>query len=289
MRNKNNKDDKQFKNDAIQDENQLESSFDSKENITSVKNKQKQEEIRRKNEELIQKITKLNEEKVLALKQRNKQRFEILIIIAIFMLILFVITFGIFLFLNQVPNISEDYIRVSFSKINKEVFFEESVTGEKIPKIISPGDKFNLIVATKNSNNPNGDSSDEIWGNIYLRYKIVLVVDGVEHADFIEIEPEVNSWHRYNKEQENNFTFNGKPIVSKDDGYYYYKGILGKNQSVTLFDNIKFSGKNITEAVGGKNAELVITIEALDAIENSITNRIYWVDAPQAWVNYMTK
>lgn len=150
-------------------------------------------------------------------------------------------------------------------------------------KEIYPGNKFPVSVAVRNSDNFSGDI-DETGTSIYVRYKIALFVDGVEYHDVIlpslsDIEAE--NWHIYNPEEE---------VESyKWDGFYYHYGALKPQQSLSLFNEIQFSFEKTTNSFGGKRAEIVVTIEAIQAdIANIGTDEANaWNTAPRRWINNM--
>jgi hypothetical protein len=231
-------------------------------------------EIEQKNQELIEQVKKQQGQ---GRKRRRRNEILMLIFIVIFIGVALTVTFYL---LFSKPEEEFDYLRVSVSMTNAEdVFYYTNTEGEKIPKEINPGDSFDLRIIARNSSDILGDPpSGTEWNNIYVRFKIWLEIDGVAYPDYIKINPNTIFWHRYNKLEEPN------PIVF-DDGYYYYKGVLIPNESIMLINFITFDGQNITETVGGKNAQLIVQIEALEESLNDMI--INWQTAPTTWINYM--
>ncbi len=152
-------------------------------------------------------------------------------------------------------------------------------------KQIYPGDKFAVVVAVRNSDNFSGDENEE-GANIYVRYKISLMLDGVEYTDVIvpvisDIDAE--NWHIYNPTEE---------IESyKWDGYYYHYGSLKPQQSLTLFNEIQFDYVKTTNNFGGKKAEIIVNIEAVqaDVANLGVDESNAWNTAPRRWINNMKK
>lgn len=249
------------------------------------------ERIAKKNEQLLEEVYRYNRQKTKDISVRKQETLNVVLIVILFLLLIAVLALGIYLYLQKITSYDEDYIRVSVSMTNKDIFYETEVTGDLIPKSVSPGDKFNLNIIARNSNNILGDNDGEDWTDIYVRFKITLIIDGVSYDDFIYVEPNQDVWERYNKEIEDgylNSETDPTPVVKEDDGYYYCRLILEPNQQVTVIDWLRFSEVYITELVGGSDAVLQVDIEALEAIPNIIKNREIWVNAPQHWVLYMT-
>lgn len=249
------------------------------------------ERIKQKNDELMQQIYRQNRILTEQLAQRKKESLNVILTVLILLLLLGVLIMGVFLYLEKVTRYDDDYIRVSVSMTNKDIFYDTVVEGELIPKDVSPGDTFSLNIIARNSNSITGDEGDE-WTSIYIRFRIFLKVNGVEYPEFIYIEPNAEIWEKYNKEIEDTYLqseSNPVPVVTVDDGYYYCRLILRPNEQVTVIDKLRFSEKHITEAVGGNKAVLEVEIEALDAsVPQVLKDRTVWENAPQNWVLYMT-
>lgn len=249
------------------------------------------ERIARKNEQLMENVYRYNRQRTKDLAVRRRETLNVVLIVLLFLLLIAVLTLGIYLYLQKITAYDEDYIRVSVSMTNKDIFYETDVSGDLIPKNVSPGDTFKLNIIARNSNAITGDTDGEDWTPIYVRFKITLIIDGVSYDDFIYVEPNSENWERYNKEIEDGYLIseaNPTPIVKEDDGYYYCRLILEPNQQVTVIDWLRFSEEHITELVGGNDAVLQVSIEALEAIPNILKNREIWNNAPQHWVLYMT-
>lgn len=249
------------------------------------------ERIARKNEQLMDDVFRYSRQKTKDIAARKQETVNVVLTVVLFLMLVAVLTMGIYLYLQKVTSYDEDYIRVSVSMTNKDIFYDTEVSGDRIPKSVSPGDKFNLNIIAKNSNNIMGDTDEDIWTSIYVRFKMTLIVNGVEYKDFIYVEPDEEIWQRYNKEIEDNYLISENdptPVVKEDDGYYYCRLILMPNEEITVIDVLRFSEKNITEVVGGNDAVLKVQIEALESIPNILKNREIWDKAPQDWVLYMT-
>ncbi len=249
------------------------------------------ERIARKNEQLMDDVFRYSRQKTKDIAARKQETVNVVLTVVLFLMLVAVLTMGIYLYLQKVTSYDEDYIRVSVSMTNKDIFYDTEVSGDRIPKSVSPGDKFKLNIVARNSNNIMGDTDDDIWTSIYVRFKMTLIVSGVEYKDFIYVEPDPEIWQRYNKEIEDNYLISENdptPVVKEDDGYYYCRLILMPNEEVSVIDELRFSEKYITEVVGGNDAVLKVQIEALESIPNILKNREIWDKAPQDWVLYMT-
>ena len=249
------------------------------------------ERIARKNEQLMDDVFRYSRQKTKDIAARKQETVNVVLTVILFLMLVAVLTMGIYLYLQKVTSYDEDYIRVSVSMTNKDIFYDTEVSGDRIPKSVSPGDKFKLNIVARNSNNIMGDTDDDIWTSIYVRFKMTLIVNGVEYKDFIYVEPDPEIWQRYNKEIEDNYLISENdptPVVKEDDGYYYCRLILMPNEEVSVIDELRFSEKYITEVVGGNDAVLKVQIEALESIPNILKNREIWDKAPQDWVLYMT-
>lgn len=251
------------------------------------------ERIKQKNEELMEQVFRQNRKKTDEIAEKQKENINVILTILLFLLLIATLVMGVFLYLQKITSYDEDYIRVSVSMTNKDIFYETHVEGDLIPKTVSPGDKFKLNIIAKNANAITGDVGDD-WTNIYIRFRLFLKIDGVEYPDFIHIEPNSEYWEKYNKELEDTYTMTDEtgnigPVVKRDDGYYYCKLILKPNEQVTVIDWLRFSETYITEIVGRSNAVLEVAIEALDAtVPQVIKDRTIWYDAPQHWVELMS-
>ena len=249
------------------------------------------ERIAKKNEQLMDDVFRYSRQQTRDKATVKQEAVNVVLTVVLFLMLTVVLSVGVYLYLQKVTSYDEDYIRVSVSMTNKDIFYDTQVSGDLIPKTVSPGDKFKLNVIAKNSNNIMGDTDEEDWTSIYVRFKIALIIDGIERKDFVYVEPDSQIWQRYNKEIEDQYPTSEndpRPVVTDDDGYYYCRLILLPNQQVTVIDWLRFSEVYITELVGGHDAVLKIQIEALESIPNILKNREIWSKAPQDWVLYMT-
>jgi len=192
---------------------------------------------------------------------------------------------GIILYNSFVPN-DYEYVRISVEMTDPDdVFYYTGVNGERIPVKITPGDSFDLQIIARNSKNVLGDTDAPVWNPIYVRFRIWIAIDGVEKQDFVEVNPNSNAWMRYDREVEETYLNDqGLPLVTIDDGYYYYKGMLQPNQQVTLINQLTFSLDAITEEVAGKSAVLFVQVEVL---EDSFAIGTFWVNAPHQWILWL--
>ena len=192
---------------------------------------------------------------------------------------------GVFLYSVFIPD-DYEYVRISVEMTDPDdVFYYTGINGEKIPVLVDPGDSFDLEIIARNASNVLGDTDSPVWESIFVRFRIWITIDGVEQYHFIEIAPNENLWMHYEEEVENTYLDNfGNPLVSEDDGYYYYKGKLQPNQQTTLITELTFSLDAITDQVAGKKAQLYVQVEVL---EDSYGIGTYWTGAPYAWIDYI--
>ena len=248
-------------------------------------------QIHRKNERLIEDIYRYNRQRTKDIVNLRRESINIVLTVVLILLLVAIITMGVYLYLQKTSTYSKDFIKVSVDMTNKDIFYDAEVSGELIPKDISPGDKYKLVIVARNSEKIEGDEGND-WVTIYLRFRMTLIINGVEYDDFIYIQPDTENWEKYNPEWEAQFPSSPtdpSPVVKEDDGYYYCRKVLWPNDKVVLIDWLRFSETNITEVVGGNDAVLKVQIEALEAIPNIIKNRETWTNAPQHWVKYMTE
>lgn len=247
--------------------------------------------ISKKNDQLMEDVFRYSRQRTKDIVDIRRQIITIAITVILLVLLIAVVALGVFLYIRQTTKYEEQYIRVSVSMTNREIFYDTQVTGELIPKDVSPGDRFALNIVASNSNNIAGDNDIDEWLTIYVRFKITLIVNGVEYEDYIYIEPDTETWERYDKDVEDtylNSSTDRTPVVKEDDGYYYCRKVLWPNEKVTIINWLRFSETKITEVIGGNDAVLKVDIEALEAIPNIVKNREIWSNAPQHWVEYIT-
>lgn len=251
----------------------------------------KSQHIARKNEQLMEDVFRYSRQRSKDIVDARRQIITVVVTVVLVLLLIVVVALGVFMYVKQTTSYEEQYIRVSVSMTNKDIFYDTEVTGDLIPKDVSPGDKFALNVVASNSNSISGDTDIDEWLTIYVRFKVTLIVNGVEYEDYIYFEPDSDVWERYDAEVEAgyiNSSADPTPVVKNDDGYYYCRKVLWPNEKVTLFTWLRFSETKITEVIGGNDAVLRVDIEALEAIPSIVKNREIWTDAPQNWVQYIT-
>lgn len=176
--------------------------------------------------------------------------------------------------------------------INISTQVTENLTDESDPNasittaVIYPGDKYSVRCMVRNSESIDGDDNLNEYSNIFVRYSIMLEVDGVSYNHILV--PVITnlakeSWHVYNPDEEDdNYVW---------DGYYYYYGSLSKNQSLTLFEEIEFDFHDTLNSFGNKTAKVTINIEAVHAdVDNlGVEAGNAWSTAPRRWINNMQK
>ena len=249
------------------------------------------ERIARKNEQLMEDVYRYSRQRIKDIVDIRRQIITIVITVVLVLMLIAVIALGVFLYIRHTTAYEDQYIRVSVSMTNKEIFYDTEVTGELIPKDVSPGDRFALNIVASNSNSIAGDTDIDDWLTIYVRFKVTLIVNGVEYEDYIYFEPDPEVWERYDADVEAGYTNSATdptPVVKEDDGYYYCRKVLWPNEKVTLINWLRFSETKITEVIGGNDAILKVDIEALEAIPSIVKNREIWSNAPQNWVEYIT-
>ena len=147
---------------------------------------------------------------------------------------------------------------------------------------INPGDKVPLRATVSNSDDMSIPDGSEDPPQIYVRFRLVLILDYQERYD-IMIPTMSDKWYRYDAEIENKF-HNG---VKEDDHYYYYKGTLDYLEREELFSEIEFSGDAITCDDGGKYGQIQVHVESIEANISTIIDRSLWKTAPQGWIAEM--
>lgn len=202
------------------------------------------------------------------------------IIIILILLVVALGAFAIWYFLQGKSDI-EDGNAIRISMDVQEIIdgtvsdiFKEGTT-------ISPGDSFDVVCKARNANNFGGDNVDATDQTpIYIRFKIVLIVDGKEYYDMVTPNAVEGLWHTYDKDEEDaNYVW---------DNYYYYYGKLNYNASVELFNTLTFHFENIPNSFGGKEGQIVITIDAVEANKDIIgVEGGAWESAPKTWSTNM--
>ena len=205
----------------------------------------------------------------------------ILIIILILLAIVFVIVIG-----RTSKSPEQDYdMRLSMQIENKSALSIITEAGLEQLREINPGDKIPLRATVRNSSSIGGEETTEgtLPPSIYIRFKLVLILDYEERYDIMIPTMEDNRWYKFDRDEES--TFNS--VVTADDHYYYYKGALSFMQPEELFSSIEFSGDAITCDDGGKYGQIQVKVESVEANLNNILSRSLWPTAPQGWLNYM--
>lgn len=150
---------------------------------------------------------------------------------------------------------------------------------------VYPGDKFSVRCLIRNADNISGDN-DTTGQSIFIRYKVSLEIDGNSYNNIVlpvisDLAKE--NWHVYNPDEEvDTYVW---------DGYYYYYGALISDQSLTLFDEICFDFHNTTNNLGGRDAKIVISVEAVqaDVANIGVESSNAWNTAPRRWITNMQK
>jgi len=205
----------------------------------------------------------------------------VLIIILILIAIAFVIVIG-----RNSQTAEEDYdMRLSMQIENKSSLSIITEAGLEQLREINPGDRIPLRATVRNSESILGETTQEGTNPpaIYIRFRLVLILDYQERYDIMIPTMRDERWYRYDADTESNFV-NG---VESDDHYYYYKGALSFMQPEELFSSIEFSGDAITCEDGGKYGQIQVKVESVEANLNNILSRSLWPSAPQGWINYM--
>ncbi len=208
-------------------------------------------------------------------KKRKKKSIIWAVIIVVTMFLAF--AGGIVYYVLALNDYDDNYVRISVDMSNmNETFTSTSVSGEQIPLTVNPGDEFEVVIITKNSEKILGDDQTFDWANLYVRFKIELVIDDVVYSDLIEYAPDSNFWICASDDDDN--------IYDSFDGYYYLAYALEPNQEVQLIDSLKFS-EEITREIGGSNAEILVTIDVVEASVSGVLNRDIWPTSPVEWVS----
>ena len=225
--------------------------------------------------------------KVGHLDQKESKASNIKTIVAIILVVLLIILailFVVFISKGEEKIEEKNDMRLSMQIENKSALSFMTEAGLEELKKINPGDEVPLRAVVRNSNEkiPSEADADVYPPEIYVRFKLVLILDYEERYD-IMIPTLNNNWYRYNKETEDSIP-NG---VDSDDNYYYYKGSLAYMQAEELFSSILFDGDAITCEDGGKYGQIQVHVESIEANINNIMARNLWETAPQGWIVHM--
>ena len=209
-----------------------------------------------------------------------------ILVILLILILLGGIGVAIYFFTKSPNNITQAGI-INLSTKVSENLEDVSPTNPSISTAeIYPGEKYSVHCMVRNSESIDGDDNLNEYSNIYVRFTILLEIDGKTYNNVIVpviTDLAKESWHIYNPEEEvEDYVW---------DGYYYYYGSLSKNQSLTLFEEIEFDFHNTINSFGGKNARITINIEAVhaDAENLGVEAGNAWSTAPRRWINNMQK
>lgn len=234
---------------------------------------------------------------------RNSER---VITIALTLVVIMILSIFLLFYCNIiVPNDDYDDGRVRISvEIEKDPFTDIDIAGNVSEKIIFPGDYIDFDIKATNAYNITGDNATSfIWDSIFVRFKMYLRIDGIAYesvrvninntgprdAPVLIPEIDMSLFQTYDADKEAQYIdpIKQAPIVESSDGYYYYNGILGYNETLNLCSGVLFNGDAIIPEFAGKRVELVVVIDAATADYTSIRERTIWDLAPQAWITYM--
>lgn len=221
------------------------------------------------------------------INQKENRSGKIKTIVAIILIIvLIVLAIAFIAVIGKNTNIQEENydVKLSMQIENKSAFSIITDTGREQLREIHPGDRLPVKAYMRNSEDYRGDAytGDRTPPNIYVRFKLVLVLDYQERYDIL-IPTMSNKWYRYNEEDESKIIGG----VTSDDKYYYYLGAVTFLQRVELFSELEFSGDAITCDDGGKYGQVQVFVESVEANINSITSDSIWPTAPKYWVTQM--
>ena len=204
----------------------------------------------------------------------------ILVVLLIILAIVFVIVIG-----RGSTKVVEDYdMRLSMQIENKSSLSIITEAGLEQLREINPGDKVPLRASVRNSADISGESTGVGTAppSIFVRFKIVLILDYQERYDILIPTLSDEVWYRYNSQDEDRYGG-----VSEDDHFYYYKGSLAFMEPAVLFSQIEFDGNVLTCDDGGKYGQIQVYVESIPALITNITSRSSWPTAPQGWIEYM--
>lgn len=173
-------------------------------------------------------------------------------------------------------------VRVSMQIENQSSLKIITESGQERFRDISPGDVVPVSAYVRNSDNYQGDNSDEVGESksIYVRFKFSFVLNYKEANE--KIEPKIGEkWYRYKESDEEKF---GEQGIKEDDGYYYYLGALSFMQRAELFSEIKFVGKEIVWEDGGHYGQIQVIVESMEANIDYIEGENRWPTAPRHWI-----
>ena len=203
----------------------------------------------------------------------------ILIIILLVIAIIFMILIG-----RQTATPETDYdIRLSVKIDGKGSLSYITDTGTEKLNAVFPGDTLDISAFVRNSNMPGGDgynSDDYTPPSIFVRFKIVFILDYEERYDILLPDYNKQLWYRYDPIAESKIT-NG---VTVDDRFYYYKGALSFLEKTELFKSLGVNGEVLDCSDGGKYGQIQVIVESIEANTNNLVEQGLWPTAPKRWV-----
>lgn len=222
------------------------------------------------------------------LNQKENRASNIKSVVAIILVLLLILLVVVFIIvIGRGNNIEEEDfdMRLSMQIENKDSLSIITEAGLEKLREINPGDTIPLRASVRNSHDMGGElvGEDENPTAIYVRFKLVLILDYEERYDIMVPTITEDDWYKYDQEEEAGL----HDGVSADDHYYYYKDKLMFKDATTLFSSILFDGNVITCEDGGKYGQIQVYVECIPAYFSSISNREYWKTAPQGWIEYM--
>ena len=168
-------------------------------------------------------------------------------------------------------------IRISMQIENKSVLSVLTSDGREQLREINPGDTVPLRASIRNANEFYGDEdvSEGTPPPIFVRYKLVLILDYEERFDVLKPAMNETMWYSYPTED------------PRSDHYYYYAGTVYFQQTQELFSSITFDGESLFCEDGGKYGQIQVMVESIEANINSIMSEGIWPTAPNEWRNVM--
>ena len=212
--------------------------------------------------------------------QRENRMSHLKTIIAIILIILLLALAIVFIFLigKANPNNIVQYdIRISMQIENKSALSVLTSDGREQLREINPGDTVPLRATIRNANEFYGDENtdDGTPPPIFVRFRLVLVLDYEERYDVLKPAMNETLWYSYPYDD------------PRSDHYYYYAGTVYFQQSQELFSAITFDGESLVCEDGGKYGQIQVMVESIEANINSIMSEGIWQTAPSEWRNVM--
>lgn len=207
---------------------------------------------------------------------KRKRKLRLVIWIILILLLIAIVGVGVYFFIKGQGEIDlGSNIRLSINT-DEKLDTESGDTPISTTKIY-PGESFPVVVEVRNSNNFGGDSSTTDVTPIFIRFKIELKIGDKIYNNVVVPTIQSSNWCIYNPDTE----------TRPSDGYYYYYGQLVSHESVVLFSTLTFDFAKTTNEMAGKNAEIIVTAEAVEAKAENIGEGEAWGSAPDAWLTYI--